>query len=255
MSRYPEPWGICQRSGNRLPLSKLRRDGQTGLLVDPRWWDPRHPQERPAIVKDDVGIRGVMSPENFVDQVPATDANAVTIGFPQYNSRESKFEAGQFLTVRQGLTLSDADQAALNNWDYGSGAVTYGIPDSQVDPDFCGIVGAPAGDAIPAAFSFTPADHVDSSTLVTSETITITGLTAETTIGVDNGEYSLNGAPFTSTNGMIAPGDELTVRHTSAPGPGEVVTTTVVIGGISGAFVSTTTYIYTADVYEAEVYL
>lgn len=36
--------GICDRSGFKYPLSVLVRTWD-GLLVHPRWWEPRHPQD------------------------------------------------------------------------------------------------------------------------------------------------------------------------------------------------------------------
>ena len=57
MSRYQEPWGICQRSGLRVPLSRLVNDGQVpALRVDPRWRDEKHPQETPTPVREELAV-------------------------------------------------------------------------------------------------------------------------------------------------------------------------------------------------------
>lgn len=37
--------------------SKMVVDGDTGLLVDPNWYEPKHPQETPIIKTDAVALR------------------------------------------------------------------------------------------------------------------------------------------------------------------------------------------------------
>ena len=42
----------CQRSGIIMRRADMVVDGQTGLLVHPGWWEPKHPQETLADVSE-----------------------------------------------------------------------------------------------------------------------------------------------------------------------------------------------------------
>jgi uncharacterized protein with beta-barrel porin domain/predicted thioesterase len=109
---------------------------------------------------------------------------------------------------------------------------------------------AAAADTTPDPFSFTTQTGVALSTLVTSNTITITGIDTSSPISILNGEYSINGGAFTSASGTLpfaasAPAPTVQVRHTSAAALGANTVTTLTIGGVSGTFTSTTTSVDT----------
>ena len=54
MSRYlSEPWGYCERSGAKVALRQLRKDGDNGILCDRDWADPAHPLRFPRIFGPD----------------------------------------------------------------------------------------------------------------------------------------------------------------------------------------------------------
>jgi len=54
-SSHKYGYGECQRSGRRVPLSELVRDGQhPGLLVARDERDPRHPQDIPFNVRPEI---------------------------------------------------------------------------------------------------------------------------------------------------------------------------------------------------------
>jgi hypothetical protein len=57
---------------------------------------------------------------------------------------------------------------------------------------------------------------------------------------VINGEVSVNGGPFQSGVTQIDTGDQVRVRHLSANGSLETVTTTLIVDGIMGSFSTTT---------------
>lgn len=57
-ARGKSAWGYCARSGKRALLKDLIPDGHyPNLLVLPDWWEPKHPQEKPARVFDPVALR------------------------------------------------------------------------------------------------------------------------------------------------------------------------------------------------------
>ncbi len=95
--------------------------------------------------------------------------------------------------------------------------------------------------AIPNSFNFTPLNNVGPSTVQVSNAITVTGTNVPTTISVSTGaEYSVNGGPYTTTPGIVAPGAQVTVRVTSSTMSGGSVSAVLTIGGVSSTFVVTT---------------
>lgn len=95
-------------------------------------------------------------------------------------------------------------------------------------------------DTTPNAFGFRAQANAALSTLVTSNTVTISGVNTVTGISVTGGEYSINRGSYRSTAGTITDGQTVSVRHTSAPTPNTATTTTLTVGGIKGTFTSTT---------------
>src|SRR5690349_10874275 len=84
------------------------------------------------------------------------------------------------------------------------------------------------------------ATNVEKSTLTTSNTVTVTGLTGSVGIVITGGEYSVNGAAFTSSAGSIANGNTLAVRHTSSSSYTTSVSTSIQIGVNVSSWSSTT---------------
>ncbi|MEW5838534.1 MAG: S8 family peptidase [Pseudomonadota bacterium] len=110
-----------------------------------------------------------------------------------------------------------------------------------------GIVNATAvidalSNSTPDPFSFAAQSNVALSTLVTSNSITVSGINVPASISVSNGEYSLDCAPsgFTSSAGKVSVGQTVCVRHLSSVEPETRTDTTLTIGGVSGVFSSTT---------------
>jgi uncharacterized delta-60 repeat protein len=92
----------------------------------------------------------------------------------------------------------------------------------------------------PNAFSFTDVTGVTLASTTISNSITISGMTHAMAISVANGEYSVNSGSFTNTNGNVVNGDNVRVRHTSASTASTSVNTTLIVGGMSDTFTSTT---------------
>ncbi len=95
-------------------------------------------------------------------------------------------------------------------------------------------------DTTPDQFTFNYEVDVDLNTVVTSNTITVSGIDAAAPIAVTGGAYSINGGAYTSANGTVNNGDQVTVQQISS---GNYLTTTVAtltIGGVSDAFSVTT---------------
>lgn len=82
----------------------------------------------------------------------------------------------------------------------------------------------------PADFSFTPATNVALNSIQTSNTVTISGLSCAANISIIGGEYSLNGAAYTSIPGTINNGQTLRLRQTAPSTENTTSTATVKVG-------------------------
>jgi hypothetical protein len=92
----------------------------------------------------------------------------------------------------------------------------------------------------PAPFSFTAQRGILPNTVVTSNLVTVSGITAPAMITIAEGEYSIDGGPYTTESGSVTNGQTVTVQLTSSGAYGGVVTTTLNIGGVSTSFTVTT---------------
>lgn len=115
----------------------------------------------------------------------------------------------------------------------------------------CGVDWFPKYERLPTtpdAFTFDKKTGVAFNTAVTSNAITVSGLTADSTpisvSGATGSTYSVNGGTAQTAEGTVKNGDTVTVTHTSADAPAASTTTTLSIGsGVqaqSGTFISVT---------------
>lgn len=95
-------------------------------------------------------------------------------------------------------------------------------------------------DTSPNTFVFTDQTGIPTSTLITSNTITVSGITDSASIAASGGAYSINGGSFITTAGTVSNNDTVAVRHTSSSSSLTTTNTTLTIGGISDIFSSTT---------------
>jgi subtilisin family serine protease/N-acetylneuraminic acid mutarotase len=95
-------------------------------------------------------------------------------------------------------------------------------------------------DTTPDIFTFTDQTGVALSIVITSNTITVSGINAATPISITGGTYSINGGTYTSSSGTVVDGNTVTVRLTSSGSYSTTTNATLTIGGVSGAFNVTT---------------
>lgn len=96
------------------------------------------------------------------------------------------------------------------------------------------------GDATPNSFSFTDQTGVDTASAITSNAVTVSGITLPVPISVTGGSYSIGDAAFTTAAGMVSNGQAVRVQHSSANAFSTPVNTVLSIGGVSDTFTSTT---------------
>jgi M6 family metalloprotease-like protein len=95
-------------------------------------------------------------------------------------------------------------------------------------------------DTVPDQFTFTNQTGVALSTVITSNTITVSGINAATPISVTGGTYSINSGLYTNATGTVSNGNTVTVRQTSSGSYSTTTNATLTIGGVSDTFSVTT---------------
>lgn len=95
-------------------------------------------------------------------------------------------------------------------------------------------------DRVPDAFSFLPETNAELETPYSSNTITVTGIDAETPISILGGSYSINGGEFTSSAANVSLNDTVTVQGLSAAGNDLTQEVILTIGGVSATYSITT---------------
>ncbi len=95
-------------------------------------------------------------------------------------------------------------------------------------------------DAVPDAYTIPDVSDAEIATQYISSAVTPAGFNAAAAITITGGEYSINGASYTSGAGTFNPGDSFRVRVTSSSAYNTAVTATVTIGGVSSSYVVTT---------------
>ncbi len=93
----------------------------------------------------------------------------------------------------------------------------------------------------PAAFTFAERTGVAPGVMVSSASVTITGINVPVAVRVSDGQYRIDGGAFTGDSGTLTAGQTLQVRHLSASTPGAATVSTITVGTYSTAFRSTTT--------------
>jgi hypothetical protein len=78
------------------------------------------------------------------------------------------------------------------------------------------------------------------STTVTSNTITIAGIDAKTSISITGGTYSINGGTYISSSVSVSNGDTVTLQLTSSGSYSTTTNALLTIGGVSDIFSVTT---------------
>ncbi|WP_444997127.1 BspA family leucine-rich repeat surface protein [Aliikangiella sp. IMCC44359] len=95
-------------------------------------------------------------------------------------------------------------------------------------------------DSTPDSFTFVEVTEAELSSVVESESITITGIDTATSVSISGGEYSIDGGSFISSSGSVTNGQSVIVRQTVSSEHSTTTDTVLTIGGVSGTFRVTT---------------
>lgn len=176
-----------------------------------------------VITSNTVAIGGLTGARNI--SIGGGNTPQYSINGGAYTSTPGTISAGQNVTVRQtsAPTPSTASTAVLTINGVSSG---FRVTTGAIEP-------------IP--FAFEPQTGMAVSTAVTSETITLAGISAARAVSIVGGTYSKNGAAFGSGADTVLNGDTVAARLTTSATVGAVTETTLTINGYTFPFRVTTT--------------
>lgn len=241
-----------------LPMQLAGNESPTGVAA---WYAPATGARSLAVTWDAVPIHGPNCVAVYVKDGDITawrdaDADAAS-GTANAQTILTTAVDDLLLRLDTRYDTSETPPALQSGWTSGAtgGQVDYGsrfsyrtaagtsetldCPDDQW-PSVVGISIPRLPDTVPDAFTFTAQTNVPVGSVRTSNTITVAGIDAAAAVSIAGGTYSKNGGGYTSDPGTAVAGDTFVTRHTSPGTARTPTTTTLTIGGVSGAFETTT---------------
>jgi hypothetical protein len=167
-----------------------------------------------------ITVTGIAAPASI-----SITGGTYSIAGGAYTSATGSVSNGQTVTVQH--TSSASNSTAVNTT-----LTIGGVSDTFTSTTLA--------DTIPDAFTFTDQTGVALNSTRTSNTITVSGITAGSAISITGGTYSIGGGAYTSASGTVTNGQTVSVQHTSSGSFSTAVNTTLTIGGVSDTFTSTT---------------
>jgi hypothetical protein len=102
-------------------------------------------------------------------------------------------------------------------------------------------------DSTPETFRFSNNFLQENNSFAISDTVTISGIDTETTVTIENGEYSIDGGNYTAEEGTIINGQEVTLRATLPDAYNQEINVAITIGDVEATYKAATEYKYIAD--------
>jgi hypothetical protein len=123
----------------------------------------------------------------------------------------------------------------------GTETFTYNVQESGGFTSGSAVVTVTVVDRVPDPITFTSVADQALSTIVVSDAVTITGITAPAPVTVTGGQYSVGCTEvYTAAPGAVGNGEPVCLRQTSSALPETTTTATLNVGGVTGAFNVTT---------------
>ncbi|EKD58475.1 MAG: hypothetical protein ACD_56C00116G0008 [uncultured bacterium] len=176
------------------------------------------------VSSDPIAVAGINSP------------TAISIVGGEYEINGSGTFTSEAGTVENGDTVIIRMTSSENFSTPVSATLTVG----GVSDEFNVITLADPSDATPDAFAFEDQTDIALNTIIESGAITVSGINVSVPVSIVGGEYSINGSPFTSTDGTVANGDAVIVRLLSSSDFSTTTSATLNINGVSDEFSVTT---------------
>ncbi|WP_027329846.1 hypothetical protein [Marinimicrobium agarilyticum] len=152
---------------------------------------------------------------------------AYAVNGGDYTQGEGTVESGDSVTVQLTAPEGFATEASATLTIGGvSGTFTVTTEERDTTPD---------------TFSFAPQTDIEvGAKKVVSNSVTITGINSSLPVRVTGGEYQINDQAFTSAEGQLVGGDQLTLRGNAPEAPESTHEVVVYVGETAGTFAITT---------------
>lgn len=165
-------------------------------------------------------------------------AGAIGLLEAQITALGLSYSPAQIEDVLKGSARSFPNNTTDSLQDCSTNLCGSGIVDIQ------GALAVITGGSVTAdPFSFDQVLNVAINSNITSNPITVSGITIPVTVSISGGEYSIDGGPFTSASGPVNNGQTVRVRLTSSSNSLTATDATLTIGGQSATFSVTTQFI------------
>ncbi len=158
---------------------------------------------------------------------------AVTVAGGSYSLNGGAYTSAAG-TVHAGDTLSVRQTSSATGGAKTTATLTVGTVSAGFD------VTTTAAVTTPNAFTFVAQTNAALNAVVTSNTVTITGITVAVPISITGGSYSINGGAFTTVAGNTNPHDHVAVRPPASARNGATTTAILTISTVSSPFAVTT---------------
>ncbi len=184
----------------------------------------------------DVALSSVISSNSVtISGINAAAAISVTGG-------EYAIDGGTFLsaaaTINNGQTVVVRLTSSASNVTQTNAALTVGgVSDTFSVTTLEGVV---QKDIIPDAFTFADQTGVALSSVINSNSITISGINEAAPISITGGDYAIDGGVFTSTAGTVNNAQSVVVRLSSSANNSMQSDATLTVGGVTDTFSVTT---------------
>ena len=186
------------------------------------------------------GIDGPPSIESAPISISGSDDNSAPIkilGPGSYSINDGPYTRVKPAMVRNGDTVTMRHRSSA----YPATPTHSVLVIGGVSETFTSTTQARSDDTVPDAFDFVDRTDVARKTTITSNTITVSGIDAPTSISLKgNGFFSVNGGAYTRDAATVNNGDTVNVRHRSSAYYATSVYTVLTIGGVSETFRTTT---------------
>jgi len=113
--------GECRRSGRKMLLRNMVADGYyPNLIVDPEWYEPKHPQESLPKVRDPVSLFRPAPDQDRSDATVRLDDNQLVTGYSLGNVTVD-FPISPPVVLPQATHQYDQDSTSTPEPDSGTG--------------------------------------------------------------------------------------------------------------------------------------
>ncbi len=188
------------------------------------------------VLTDQIGVAlNSVITSNSITVTGINTATAISVSGGSFSINNGTFSSvsrtvnnGDLIAVRltASSTYNTTTQTALT---IGGVSDTFSI--TTLDPPI---------DNTPDAFVFTDQIGITLNSVITSNSITVTGINTTTAISVSGGDFSINNGSFSSVSRTVNNGDLVAIRLTASSAYNTTTQATLTIGGVSDTFSVTT---------------